>query len=261
MLIYQGMNICEFNYLFNIRSAHETGLHIGVISKNLGYTNIHKEKVYKAYNIEQQDVDSLSYVKDITSKVEVVHNKEIERMSNMCQQLQLKWNNFKKQYFNCLEKGLGIEFSKDEIYNTYCYLHLLPINEINFQNNIIYLNCNDDIDEVFKNFIVMVTKAILLDRCGDLKSWQTNYEFEAQNKVWMFAEIAVDSIFANTELSSFCPNPSYKYFYSLKIDGVNFMNEFRKLHKLVSWDDFCNSVYMFVYKHYKSILQFKNYLY
>ena len=107
----------------------------------------------------------------------------------------------------------------------------------------------------------MLTKAILIDKCNDFNVWKAKYDFDAHNKVWLFADIAVDIVFDSTDLREICSKPSYKYFYSLKINGVNIMDEFRKLYKIISLEDFFISVYMFVHKNYQILSKFKNYLY
>lgn len=255
------MKMYKYNYFFNIRKSLDVALTISIVNNKLGYQYIDINKVLDAYNVKEEDVNGLHYISKILGKVENKHNDRIEDINNMCNALSEKWNQFKDEYFKCLEQAIGVEFDNGQIFNTFCYLHFLPINEISQDNNIIILDCNKNIDELFKTFIIMLTKTIILDRSKELKPWTENSEYEAKNKIWQFAEIAVDAVFANTDLSKFCSAPSYKYFYSLNIDGVNFMNEFRKLHKLVSWDDFYKAVYMFVHENSKTIITLKNYLY
>lgn len=260
-VIIQSMNIGEFNYYFTIRDAHETGLQIGVICKDLGYNDIDKNKVLQTFGISNEETDSQYYVKNITRAVETTNAKALDRMRDMCNQLQEKWDSYREEFLQYLSLGLDITFNKGERYNTYCQLQLLPINEIDTTNNIIYLDCNKSVDEAFKTFIIMVTKAMLLDRWRYINKGEFSYEFDRHNKIWLFAEIAVDAIFANTSLSKVCENPSYKYFYNIIINNTCFMQEFRKLYTKVSLEDFFTSVYMFVHENYDTISKFKNYLY
>lgn len=253
--------MCEFNYYFKIRSAKEVAFQMSVIHKNLGYSEIDKNKIFQAYGITIKDMDDKESIDDIINTIEAKHKEKSEKMLQLCKQLKEKWEAYRDEYLKILSKTLDIEFDKEAVDYTYCYLHFLPINEIDVQKNIIFLDCNKNIDELFNTFIIMLTKAILLDRWHYFNKWKTDYEYDKNNKIWLFADIAVDAIFCNSALNIISNNPSYKYFYSLKINGVNIMEEFRKLHKMISLEDFFTSINMFIYKNYEILSKFKNYLY
>lgn len=255
------MKMCEFDYYFKMRSAKEVAFQMSVIYKNLGYSEIDKNKAFQTYGITIKDMDNREGIDAIINIVDAKHTEKSEKILELCRQLKERWLNYREEYLKILSKALDIEFDKEAVDYTYCYLHFLPINEIDIQQNIIFLDCNKDIDELFNNFIIMLTKAILLDRWHYFNKWKTDYEYDKSNKVWLFADIAVDAIFYNSPLNTISRNPSYKYFYSLKINGVNIMEEFRKLYKMICLEDFFTSINMFIYKNYEILSKFKNYLY
>ncbi|MBQ7798493.1 MAG: hypothetical protein IJ371_05160 [Clostridia bacterium] len=251
----------EFNYYFKVRPAKDVAFNLGVIYKDLGYNKIDKNKISQIYNITSQDINDTYYLNNFAQKVQELNDKESIQLTKLCEQLQQKWKAYRSEYFNIISRVFGIEFNCDFNANTYCYLQFLPINEIDLKDNIIYLDCNREVDEIFKNFVIMLTKLVLIARWNDVNDWNFNIEFDVKNKVLMFVEIAIDAIFANSDLVKICANPTYKYFYSLRVKDVNTMDYFRQLYNTISLDDFFTEVYMFVHTNYTTLLQFKNYLY
>jgi len=255
------METNELNYYFKVREPEDIALNISVIDKDLGYNGIDKSNVFASYNINKACVNGKLKVENILSSVKDVCDKQYELMTEMCNKLQQKWGNYREEYLSIIEKCLGINFNREMIYNTYCYLHLLPINQVDLSTKIVYLSYNEDIEQLFKNFIILLTKSIVLDRWNYLCRPAFDTEFDYQNKLWLFIEIAIDAIFSNSDLSKICAQPSYKYFYSIKLNDINIMERFRQLHKLISIDDFFNEVFTFVYENATTLLKFKNYLY
>lgn len=255
------MKINEIDYYFKVREDKDVALNMGVIYKDLGYSKINKDNISKIYNITSSDIDSEYYLNNILSKVQSLNKKERERLSNICEQLKIKWEAYKAEYFSIISDIFCIDINGGAINHTYCYLHLLPINEINLKDHIIYLDANNSVDEIFKNFIIMLTKALLLYRWNDVNNWDFNTEFDVKNKIWMFADIAVDAVFNNSGLVNICREPSYKYFYNIKVDNKNIMQEFRDLFKNADLDEFFTEVYIFIHNNYQTLSQFKNYLY
>ena len=247
----------KFDYCFKISDEREVALKLLGIYKDLAYKGIDKNKVFQEYVI----IDNSAHLNDVAEDIKIIHKQNEGKMQIICEKLNEKWQNYKDEYIEVLSKNLGIKFDMSKTKHTYCYLHLLPIDEINMKDNIICLNCNKSIEEHFKTFIIMLTKAILLDRSDYINKFKFDDAYDYKNKIWMFAEIALDAIFKNSDLIKICENPSYKYLYSLKIDGVNVMEQFRVLYTKISLDDFFTSIYMFVHKNYQVLLKFKNYLY
>lgn len=261
MLILVPMEINEFNYYFKVRSVKDVVLTLGAIYKNLSYCKIDKTRISQIFNLTSQDIKDENYLNNINRKVNIVNDAQQENLNIMCKQLQKKWDNYRKEYLAVISNIFDIKINLNLTTNTFCYLHMLPINEVDLKDNIIYLDCNKNVDEVFKSFIIMLTKLILINRWNSVNNWNFNDEFDIRNKVWMFVELAIDAIFANTPLSKICDKPTYKYLYSLKVKGVNVLEHFRIIHKTLAIDDFFTEVYMFVHINHDKLLQFKNYLY
>jgi len=255
------MEINEFNYYFKTRSIKNTALNVGVIVKNLGYSKIDKSKIERFFELTKEDISSDKYIENISLKIEYKYNTSRQQMEDICTKLQGKWENYREEYFQILNKVFGINVNRDIKEHTYCYLQLLPINELSLTDNIIYLDASKSEDEIFKNFIIMLTKLMLIKRWNYTNCWNFNTEFDVKNKVWLFAEIAIDAIFANSDLSKISIEPSYKYLYSLKILSENVMEHFRKLYAQVALDDFFTEVYMYIHNNYQTLLHFQHYLY
>ncbi|MBQ8522184.1 MAG: hypothetical protein IJ458_00795 [Clostridia bacterium] len=255
------MKINNFNYHFKMRSSKDIALNLGVIYKGLGYSKIDKNKISNIYNILDSDIEDENYLSKLLKKIEILHMKETDKINRMCEEMQKKWNEYGKEYKNIICNIFGITIDEDITEHTYCYLQTLPINEIDLNDNVIYLDCNKSIEEVFKKFIILLTKIILVNRWNSVNNLRFNTEFDISNKVFMFCEIAIDAIFENSKLCKISSNPSYEYLYSLKIKGQNSMMYFRQLYKQISLDKFFTEVYMFVHKNYQILLKFKKYLY
>ncbi|MBQ3502764.1 MAG: hypothetical protein IJA72_03770, partial [Clostridia bacterium] len=129
-----------------------------------------------------------------------------------------------KEYLELLEDSLGIILDDSEKYTISCYLSPMPFNMIDFSENTIYLNADFSENELFKKFVIMLTKIIVLDWWKKHNNWGWNYNYRAENKIWLFIEIAIDAIFSNTKLHKISNNPSYKFFYNAKINDVYFID-------------------------------------
>lgn len=255
------MKINEFNYYFTLRQSKDIAITMGAIYNDLAYCKIDKNKISQIYNLNinefKRDID----LHDIESQVQNKNEDEKEKLLKMCKQLQTKWDNYRKEYYDIISNIFEIELDYNETSYNYCYLHFLPINEYDLKDNNIYLDCGKSVDDVFKTFIITLTKAILINRWNYVNKWKFDNEFDLKSKIWMFAEIAIDAVFANSNLHKICDKPSYKYLYSLSIGEVNSLQYFRDYYTTVKLDDFFTEVYMFVHGNYKKILQFNHYLY
>lgn len=255
------MKISNINYYFKPRDVLSTTFHIGGMYSNLGYISVDKESVLKRFGLKDENLKGNKYfLKDIRKKVELVNDENISELNVKCIELQKLWDINKDKLIKILSSALDIQFDEN-IYNSICYLSLLPINEINLNEGIIYLDYNNDIKQLFINFIIMLVKQLLIKRWQQNDELIFNSSYENDTKLWMFVEIAVDAVFYNTDLKGYTEFPSYKYFYSLKIDNINFIEEFRKLFSKVGIVDFCNEIYAFVYRYFDKLSKFKNYLY
>ena len=251
------MKTKDIDYRFMIRDANETALQIMSVFNNLEYVEIDKKSVAKACGLAKFNDANIN---DIISLVENKLKTDKDKLMDLCCRLQELWNENKKELLTEIASVLDINFDIDESYNACCKLHYLPINEIDDKNGCIYLNCNYDVETIFKNFVIMLVKSFLVAKLEGLMG-KGHYKYDAKNKIWLLIEIAIDAIFANSKLNKWAEAPSYNYFYNLKINGINIMQKFRKLHKLININDFLNNVYMFICENYKILIKFKNYLY
>lgn len=250
------MMMDKIDYLFKVRDDVSTSLIVDAIYKGMGYKGIDIDKIIEIY-----DLKGCSTIKEVENKIHQQTLNDKEKIDNLLNKLNTMWNSVKTRFFDCLSESLEIKINKNTLFNSYCYLQALPINELDRNGNIIYLDYNRPIDEVFKNFIVLVAKSILLDKWDNLNGDIFSHSYESQNKIWLFADIAIDAIFAETHLSKLCSYPSYRYFYNLSINNVLFMFQFRKMYKKMEIDEFLNQVYLFVYQNYTTLSKLRNYLY
>lgn len=255
------MNIEEFDYHFKARSIKDEALNLSAIYKDVAYSKFDKSELTEIYDISNQDVDDVNFSQTVTNAVADIHNREKQKMDILCRQLQFKWDAYRRQYLKIISKELGIAFSKNAINHIYCYLQHLPINEVDLKDNTIYLNCNQSLDEMFECFIIMLTKIMLLYKWNSFNHWEYNTDFDVKNKIFMFVDMAIDAVFANSELCKICPNPSYKYFYNLNVENQNVMQKFREAYTKMTLENFFTEVYMFVYINYPTLRQFKRFLY
>ena len=253
------MIIDRIDYKFGIRDCESVAINIEAIFKGVGYLGVDKKEIESIYAISE-DMDK-SRITDIKSAVGESTLRDSEKINKAIEALSQMWNEVKDRFLSCVVRGLDLKLNESKVFNSYCYLHALPINELDRSSNIIYLDYNRPIDELFKNFIVLVAKAILLDKWDNLNGDVFSHSYQAQNRLWLFADIAIDAIFACTDLCKLCDKPSYRFFYNLKINNVLFMFNFRKLYKKVEVDEFLNQVYLFVYYNQQSLNEFKNCLY
>ena len=230
------------------------------ISRLFEYNNpVINDKILNMYKLHGPNmcVHDFKFLEEIVDKN---YSKCINKLKATCINLDAKWSAYREEYLHCL-KELKILFKENSVYMMSCYLGLLPNNEIDFSDNTIYLNITQTEDEIFKTFIIMLTKIIILDFWKNSNNWGWDYSYKTENKIWLFVEIAIDAIFANTTLSKISNKASYKYFYNVKINGVCFMDKFRELYNKVPLIDFLNSVFIFVTENYLHLIKFKDYLY
>ena len=145
------MEMNEFDYHFKVRTVRDVTLNLGVIYKNLGYIKIDKNKISKLFGLTEQDIEGDDYLHKIMSKVEMIYEKTHEQTTNICKQLQQKWEEYRDKYFIILKNIFDIDINRDIKMHTYCYLQMLPINEVDLKDNVIYLDCNKDIDDIISD--------------------------------------------------------------------------------------------------------------
>ena len=250
--------ITKEKYVFKILNSRQSANKIYKIMKtNLLYTV--ENKTIKSCNALFKDCGTNSDFKQLVGWVEDEQAKLKHKLESVCNQLNHKWAEYKEGYLKCLEKLFGFKCN-NLINGAICYLNIFSINEIDFSDNTIFLNANMSVDKVFKNFIIMFTKLIVLNWWKSFNDWNWDYTYKAENKIWMFIEIAIDAIFSKTDLAKISTAPTYKYFYSITINGISFMYKFRELYSKICLKDFLNMVFMFVVENYNTLIKFKNYL-
>ena len=251
------MKVSKLDYIFKMQDIDETAVCIFDMFNNCKYKGVDKSKILNLFKLEQKDVKDICKIR---CAVNNLHNKNNEKY-NMCFNLQEMWDDYKQKFYDCIEREIGIQISDMASCNVVCYLHELPIDEINFEDNTLLLNCNRSPEDMFKSFVIMLTKILILDKWKLENNWDWDYSFRSNNLIWLFVEIAVDAIFANSQLKDISEYPSYKYFYTININGTNCLEHFRELYKKVCLEDFFDSVFMFTKQHKELLLRFNNYLY
>lgn len=251
----------KFDYHFKIRNSRDISINLASIYADIAYKQFDKGQLKNIFNTSQQDMFRNNYLEYFNQVVKELNDNNINELNGNLSYLNQRWVSFKENYYDIIKNIFGIEFDSDIVNNLYCELQFLPINEINLRDGAIYLDCNQTNEEMFAKFIIMLTKIILLYFWSGDNKWKFNTNFNAENKIFMFADIAVDAIFYNSELKRICDNPSYKYFYNLNYQNVNMMQYFRQLYKNMEINKFLDEIYLFIYKNYSSLIQFNHYLY
>ena len=255
------MNMEKFDYHFRIRNNYDVALNLASIYKDVAYSQFDKTQLDNIFKTSRQDISKNNYVQHFSNIIKDLNDKCNKELSQTIDYLNQRWQNYKQRYYEIVGQIFNIEFNFDVVNNLYCELQYLPINEISVKDGAIYLSCNQSNEQIFVKFIIKLTQLILLQTWNNYNRWKFNTDFDSQNKIFMFADIAVDAIFHNSELNQVCDNPSYKYFYNINYQNVNMMKQFREMYKSMEINKFLDEVYLFVYNNYSSLSQFKHYLY
>lgn len=255
------MTIENFEYHFKVRNVKEVALTLTSIYKDVAYSRFDKRKLQNLTNLQFKQVNDKNYVQQFEDIARKIEQDNFIKLEQLCKQMQEMWRNYRNKYIDIICKMLGFEINNEATNHLYCDLHMLPINEIDLNDCAIYLDANKGAEEIFKKFIVMLTKLAILNRFKYTNKWEFNSDFDAKNKVFMFVDVAADAVFKNSELSKICDKPSYQYFYNLQIDDENVMDKFNNLYKNISLDEFFDEVYIFIHRNYQKFLDFKHFLY
>lgn len=251
----------KFDYHFRIRNFKDVAINLSAIYKKVAYKQFDKtqlENILKATNPDDLKSNNIQHFSNIIKELNKSHS---EQLNNSINYLNHRWREYKETYYEIVKQLFDINFNEDVVNNLYCELQVLPINEICVEDGAVYLNCNQSNDQMFVKFIIMLTKLILLQTWRGYNNWEFNTNFDVDNKIFMFADIAIDAIFHNSDLRRVSNTPSYKYFYNLNYQNVNMMERFRQVYKNMELNNFLDEVYLFVYNNYQSLMQFKHYLY
>ena len=255
------MEMEKFDYNFRIRNSQDVAVNLAAIYNEVAYTQFDKTKLNDIFKTSKQDTLKPNYIKHFEQIVNDLNNNRYTELNQTINYLNQRWREFRDKYYEIIKQVFDIQFNNDIVNNLYCELQFLPIDEISVKDGILYLNCNQSNEQMFVKFIVMLTKLILLQSWNKYNNWNFNTNFDVGNKIFMFADIAVDAIFHNSELNQICKKPSYKYFYNLNYQNINMMQYFRQLYKNMEINKFLDEIYLFIYKNYSSLIQFNHYLY
>ena len=250
-----------FDYHFKIRNSYDVAINLAAIYKDVEYKQFDKTQLNNIFKTSHNDVLKNNYLQFFSQVVKGLNDNNIQQLNETLTYLNQRWQGYKKIYYDIIKQVFDIQFNEDVVNNLYCELQFLPINEICVEDGAIYLNCNQTNEQMFVSFIIMLTKLILLKSWKDYNKWEFNTKFDVDNKIFMFADIAVDAIFHNSELHKVCDRPSYMYFYNINYQNVNMMEGFRQMYKNMDVNKFLDELYLFVYNNYQSLIQFKRYLY
>lgn len=251
------MKKSKVEFRFVARNYNDVALQLIGIFKNIAYTELDKNKIAQLCNLE---IGKELHQNEIIKSIEETNQAQGVKIDTIIAELELFWNENKHGLLSCIYELLDINIPSSECYDICCQLHMLPFNEIDYDNKSIHLNYNQDINLVIKDFVIMLVKSLLLFKLETLIG-RGNFSYNPKNRIWMVIEIAIDALFVNSELIKWSERPSYSYFYNLIINNVNVMEKFRKLYKLIKIEDFLANIYAFVRDNYDVLIKFKNYLY
>lgn len=253
-----SMSINELKFNIKLRDSLSTALHIDVILKQLGYKASSVSNVGEIYQIDKDLLWKNKAVEYIAQQVENKNNSKEYYLSCKIEELQCEVDRIHNNFCDIISNVLQIKFKNKK--ETYCYLQFIPMNEIDFKNELIYLECKDSVREMFRSLLILETKIYIIKKFMEIIPVHYTFEYEGKNRAWMFAEFCIDAVVYNSGLNEFIPNPAYSFFYSLKINGVNVLDSFRQLFPKISLAEFLVQVYAFVRDNYDTIAEFKNYL-
>lgn len=253
------MKITSNYYIFKIEDTFTSAINIFQIFNNQKHYFIDKSKIMYALglksNFEKNNFGNILQV------VEQINANMYNEMQNILKKLQDKWISYEDEYFKLIKQILGLEgLEYDNRSKCTCYLRLLPINEIAFEDNTLFVGYNKNVEILFAKFVTLLTKTLILDKWRQFNDWEWDYEYREDNKIWMFVEIAIDAIFANSVLKKISTTPSYNYLYELRINDINIMSRFRELYNKISLQDFLNEVFVFVTQNYEALSKFRKFL-
>ena len=251
----------KFDYHFIVRNSQDVAINLAAIYNGVAYVQFDKTQLKNIFKTSQQDVAKNNYLQYFSQVVKDLNTYHSEQLDESIDYLNQRWQEFREHYYNIIEQVFNIQLDSNIVNNLYCKLQFLPINEICVEDGSIYLNCNQSNDQMFIKFIIMLTKLILLHSWSIYNNWKINSDFDTDNKIFIFADIAIDAIFNNSDLKQICESPSYKYFYNLNYQNSNMMKQFRQMYKNMEVNKFLDEVYLFVYNNYQSLIQFRHYLY
>lgn len=250
------MEISDLEYHFKIHNIKDMAVVVALALTEEVYNEDEKRSLYQFLNMPNDVITKEHYLGEIEKYVAQKHELMCDKVENLAKELQQKWNNIKDLFMTSICEVLGIEIDLEKTLNTFCYLSIIPINNITLDGYEIMLDATKSVDEVFNNFIIMLAKIIVFEKWYDKNSIGFKHEIVPKARTWIFIDIALDAIFANSKMHLLCDRPTTNYFYNLKINNTNFINEFRRLFPLVDIDDFFIAVYMFVDENYSTLIKF-----
>lgn len=253
------MKISKLKFHVALRDEQSTALQILTILRDMAYKSGDLKAVAEIYKIDTTLINDKKVLNYVTQQVQNKNQSTAFYLERKITELQQEIDKIQPTYLEDIRKALDIEF--DDEREAFCYLQFIPMNEINLKYQNIMLECKDSVREMLRDLLILETKIYIIKRFMQIIPVHYHYEYEGANRMWMFAEFCVDAVVSNSNLNKYIPNPAYKFFYSLKIDGVNVLDAFRQLFPKISLAQFLVQVYSFVRDNYNTIAEFKNYLF
>lgn len=253
------MKISKLKFNVDMRDEQSTAMQISTILKDLAYKSSNLNSVAEIYKIDKSMLDTKGSLEYITQQVRNKNQSTAYYLERKINELKQEINKIQDTYLEDVGKVLDLDFEDER--EAFCYLQFIPMNEINFQYQNINLECKDSARDMLRELLILETKIYIIRRFKQIIPAHYYFDYEGSNRMWMFAEFCVDAVVSNSNLNKYIPNPAYKFFYSLKIDGVNVLEAFRQLFPKISLAQFLVQVFSFVRDNYNTIAEFKNYLY
>lgn len=170
--------------------------------------------------------------KVITRVVQSEQIKSAETIEGKIKNIDNLWNS-EKQKINRILCNV-FECQHSELLLT-AFLSVNCVCPYDFKKKRIYINYRKSCHEMLETCVHELIHYCWFDKWHTL--FQHKYE---ENVVWTFSEIAIDTLFSETELECYCVSeyPAHKHFYDVTYKGQNMMGYFRRLYRDNSISEF-----------------------
>lgn len=203
------------------------------IVKLLCLGNEHQRvKKYICEHFDLPDLPIEELEKVITRVVRSEQIKSAETIDGKIKNIDNLWNS-EKQKINRILCNV-FECRHSELLLT-AFISVNCVCPYDFKKKQIYINYRKSYQEMLETCVHELIHYYWFDKWYTL--FQDKYE---EPVVWTFSEIAIDTLFYETELECYCvsEHPAHKHFYDMTYRGQNMMGYFRRLYRDNSISEF-----------------------
>ncbi len=196
-----------------------------------------KKALLRCNSVDQ----TVSYV---TSIISPIYERESENLLTKKESLDVYFKLVREEIFKTISTLFTIElnatFNARIGLNTVCPRYL---KQFAFE-----FNCQKSNEECVNTIVHELIHFFWFEKWKHIFPTYKEKEFEAPNLVWLFSEIAIDSIFKCTPLNKFLvtDKPAYKHFYDATFDNKNLMDIFTELFKHNTLENFMKKGMQFI---------------